>query len=154
MAFPVCGQKNLRQGRLSEVGNSYFLTFATHDRRPFANLNFAFRILQESLHYLGKRGIITPTCLVVMPEHVHLVFRLDQLDLATVMQRLKTYTARGINQKRGEKGKVWSSQYYEHLIRQEESLEKIIEYCRYNPVRRNLVDAPEDWPYWWCDQQL
>ena len=150
MSFPERGQKNLRTHRFSEVGHYYFLTLATHNREPFLDLSLAFNTLNESLEYLHEQEVFTPICLVVMPEHVHLVFQLEQFDLAKVMHRFKTFTARSINWHLGKHGQVWSAQYYERLIRRDESLQKIIEYCRENPVRRGLVEMTSEWPYWWC----
>jgi putative transposase len=150
MSFPERGHKNMRTHRFSEVGSYYFLTLATHNRESFLDLSLVFRTINECLSYLTDQKILQPICLVVMSDHVHLVFQLESLDLARAMHRFKTFTARSINWHQGKRGQVWSAQYYEHLIRRDESLQRIVEYCRDNPVRRGLVEMASEWPYWWC----
>jgi REP element-mobilizing transposase RayT len=42
---------------------------------------------------------------------------------------------------------VWQKNYYEHVVRNDESVENIAEYILNNPVRRNLVADWEDYPH-------
>ena len=50
--------------------------------------------------------------------------------------------------------KIWQNQYYDHLIRKDESYTKIMRYCLYNPVRKGIVDEPQKYPFWWCKYDL
>jgi hypothetical protein len=43
---------------------------------------------------------------------------------------------------------VWQDQFYDHLIRKNEDLHVIMNYCLYNPVRAGLVEHPLDYPFW------
>ena len=42
---------------------------------------------------------------------------------------------------------VWQERTHPKLINNEEVLIQKIEYCHFNPVRRGLVDLPEQWRY-------
>lgn len=54
--------------------------------------------------------------------------------LPEIVRALKTYSARRINDVRGTRGKaVWQRNYYEHVIRDERSLQQIREYIAANP---------------------
>ncbi len=54
--------------------------------------------------------------------------------LTEIVRAFKTFSARKINEKRNTKGqKVWQRNYYEHIIRNEISLNKIREYINNNP---------------------
>lgn len=44
-------------------------------------------------------------------------------------------------------GKLWQRQFFDHIIRNEEDFEETLQYIRMNPVRRGLVEKPEEWPY-------
>jgi putative transposase len=43
--------------------------------------------------------------------------------------------------------RVWQPGFFDHLLRSSESYSEKWEYVRLNPVRKGLVDRPEEWPY-------
>ncbi len=47
---------------------------------------------------------------------------------------------------RGERG-IWQRRYWEHLIRDEEDLERHVDYIHFNPIKHGLVTRPGDWPW-------
>jgi putative transposase len=52
-----------------------------------------------------------------------------------IIRGFKTFSARRINQKRNIQGSpVWQRNYYEHIIRNEESLHRIRQYIHHNPL--------------------
>jgi len=54
--------------------------------------------------------------------------------LPEIVRQLKTFSARRINQRRATTGiPVWQRNYWEHIIRNEESYNKIAEYIIFNP---------------------
>ncbi len=96
---------------------------------------------------------------VVMPNHVHGIIVINdnpvgagsvgagsepapttgptrRHGLPEIIRQFKTFSARRINQTRGTPGApVWQRNYYEHVIRTEESLHRIREYVLSNPMR-------------------
>ena len=42
---------------------------------------------------------------------------------------------------------LWQKNFYDHIVRKEESLLKIAEYIVDNPVRKELVSEWEEYPY-------
>jgi REP element-mobilizing transposase RayT len=87
---------------------------------------------------------------VVMPNHIHgIVILTDQTvpirpnearrALPEIIRAFKSFSAREINNLRREsKTAVWQRGYYEHIIRDEESLSRIREYIEINPLRWHL----------------
>ncbi|HEY6421395.1 MAG TPA: transposase, partial [Candidatus Binataceae bacterium] len=68
---------------------------------------------------------------VVMPNHVHAIFRLiDTHKLGNVLQRIKGRSARQINQVLKTDGAVWMDESFDHIIRHEAELQEKIEYIR------------------------
>jgi REP element-mobilizing transposase RayT len=56
--------------------------------------------------------------------------------LPEIVRQFKTFSARRINELRGTPGTpVWQRNYYEHIIRDESSLNRIRQYIAENPVR-------------------
>ncbi|MFP3974637.1 MAG: transposase [Dehalococcoidia bacterium] len=74
--------------------------------------------------------------------------------LPHIMGSLKKYTAKKINTLKNRQGHIWRDQYYDHLIRTDESLRDIILYCYENPVRKNLVKEARNYPFWRCKFEI
>ena len=47
----------------------------------------------------------------------------------------------------GVQAPVWQKQFFDHLLRSDESYDGEWTYVRENPVRAGLVAKHEDWPY-------
>lgn len=78
---------------------------------------------------------------VVMPNHVHLVFKLlPGRSLSRTLHSLKSFTAKKVNTLLGRNGALWQREYYDRLIRDEAELERAIEYVRENPLKAGLTD--------------
>ena len=86
---------------------------------------------------------------VIMPNHIHGIIEIKDDDkykkrhgLPEIIRGLKTFSARRINQLRKIKGvPVWQRGYYEHIIRNEKSLNNIREYIVNNPLN-------------WCQDEI
>lgn len=110
------------------------------------------KIVANAMHYLdGKKYNLTAYC--IMPNHVHIVFEplLEKPEqyysLSNIMQSLKGYTAWQANQILGRKGAFWQDESYDHVVRNEQELQRIVEYVLMNPVKAGLVRQPEDWKW-------
>jgi REP element-mobilizing transposase RayT len=147
--IPEKGSKELRKGRFSQKEAFYFVTTSCCRKQKLFLDKENVQIFLDALDWIvGKKHIDLHFC-IVMPDHVHLVFQLTgDKALAEVVKTLKQFTGRRIKQRIGTEDSVWQEQYYDHLIRKDESLSKIIEYCWYNPVRAGIVDSPKEYPYW------
>jgi REP element-mobilizing transposase RayT len=75
---------------------------------------------------------------VIMPNHIHGVIKLIESGnepLSEVIRSFETSSTRRINQIRESRGvPVWQRNYYEHIIRNEESFNRICEYIVNNPL--------------------
>jgi REP element-mobilizing transposase RayT len=65
--------------------------------------------------------------------------------LSAVVQAWKSWSARKINEKLDRKGAVWHRDYHDRLVRDEEELERAVNYVNLNPVAAGLVAHPSDW---------
>ena len=87
-------------------------------------------------------------CWVVMPDHVHFLFQLGEVDLNRVVQRLKAGSGARLNRLIGRKGPFWETGFYDHGLRHEEDARSIARYIVGNPVRAKLVDSVGRYPFW------
>jgi putative transposase len=65
--------------------------------------------------------------------------------LAAVMHSLKSYTAHEANKLLARSGQFWQHESYDHWVRDEEELERIVDYIAWNPVKADLVKEPHEW---------
>lgn len=114
--------------------------------------------LQHCLHDNGRRIHLHVS--VIMPDHVHLLFTaLRDRDgwtfaLPEILKAIKGTSARSINKLLGSTGPVWQDESFDHVLRGNESLRETVEYIRQNPVRKQLVKKPEDYPWLWVEPDL
>ncbi len=64
-----------------------------------------------------------------------------------ILQDLKKYTARECNKLLGRAGAFWQHESYDHVVRNEDELQRIVEYVLNNPAKAGLCDANENWKW-------
>lgn len=97
-------------------------------------------------YFEGERYVLYTW--VVMPNHVHAVVQPTPANpLSRVLHGWKSYTAQKANQILNRRGLFWQPESYDHLIRDDEDLNRCCYYTIENPVKARLCPRPEDWPY-------
>lgn len=95
--------------------------------------------------------------IVVLPDHLHCVWRLPEgdADNANRWAQIKSGFSRALPAKerrssrriaRRERG-IWQRRYWEHLIRDEDDLRRHVDYLHINPVKHGHAARAVDWPY-------
>ena len=84
---------------------------------------------------------------VVMPNHVHSLFKVNTIPLSIIVADLKEYTAREANKKLGRRGQFWADDYWDTFMRNAEHELKTRRYIENNPTKAYLVRDPKDWPW-------
>jgi REP element-mobilizing transposase RayT len=114
------------------------------------------RLVVGALQRGVQRGYYHLRAFVVMSNHVHALLR--PLQAATgLLQWLKGSTAREANQVLGRTGQpFWQRESYDHWVRDERELERIVVYIENNPVQAGLVTDPSEYPWSsaWKDAEL
>jgi REP element-mobilizing transposase RayT len=73
---------------------------------------------------------------VVMPNHVHVVVTpYGGWRLSRIIESWKKFSARKINESMGRTGPLWQREYFDHIVRNINELERINVYIERNPVR-------------------
>jgi len=137
---------------LQPADKTFFVTFATHGRWQLPE---AVRqaVIEHCLHDDGVK--ISVHGVVVMPDHVHMIFTPLRDDngnvfgLAEIMRGIKGASARNINRLLGRSGRVWQEECFDRILRSSESARTKVEYICDNPVREGLVQAQDDYPWLW-----
>jgi len=90
-----------------------------------------------------------------MPDHVHLIYsplrRKDGWNnsLPEIMKIIKGRSARLINRALSRKGPVWQEEFFDHVLRSNDSLVDRVDYVCQNPVRAGLVTTEANYPWIW-----
>ena len=154
LAKPVRAEYRRNLPHLQAEGKTYYVTFCTHQRWTLPE-EVRPMVVKHCLH--DERLKLRMHALVVMPDHVHLIFTpmTDPLGkpygLSEILGGIKGASAHTINKHLKRRGPVWQDESFDHILRREEKLEEKVEYVRQNPVRKGLVKAPEEYPYTWVE---
>ncbi len=111
-------------------------------------------LVAGALHYRDGRAYeLHAYC--IMPNHVHLVctplmIASGYVALSSILHSLKSYTAHLANQHLGRNGVFWQHESYDHVVRNDAELKRIVEYVINNPVKANLVPEWESWKWTYC----
>jgi REP element-mobilizing transposase RayT len=129
-----------------------FVTFNTLDRWVLPE-SVRGPVLEHCLHdHLIK---ITVHGVVVMPDHVHMVFspRHDSagcfFGLAEIMSGIKGASAHTVNRLLRRTGRVWQDESFDHVARCHEGVEEKVSYLCDNPWRAGLVTRYQKYPWLW-----
>ena len=125
------------------------MTFSCYRRQPQLRDDRLYDLFVECLERTRRKYRFRVYGYVVMPEHVHLLMSEPQLEvLATAIQALKISVARRAMSYRAEGDRpLWQKRYYDHNVRNYESFVEKLRYVHRNPVKRGLVEKPEDWKW-------
>ena len=98
-------------------------------------------VVEGALKYFdGERYLLD--AFVVMPNHVHVLFRLSPEHLLEdVIHSWKSFTAKEINKLRGTEGEVWQKDYWDRIVRDADHRANVLEYIRKNPEKARLSDG-------------
>ena len=132
-----------RLRRYQSTGQHHFVTFSCCERRPYLESAASKGIFQEVLEATRLLYRFHVTGYVIMPEHVHLlVSEPESKPLSTALAILKRTVSRQHTEK-----PFWLTRYYDFNISSNEKLFEKLHYIHWNPVRRGLVEAPEEYPW-------
>ena len=130
--------------------NYYFITVCTQNRQEYFGeiINYQM-VLNEAGQAAERFWVEIPNHyrnieldeFIIMPNHVHaIVFIKPQEDskqnvnLSTIVGSYKNVTSKTIHRLLGQNFN-WQKSFYDNIIRKDESLDRIREYIRNNPLK-------------------
>jgi putative DNA methylase len=167
----IAAGKRRGAGQRELVERAHKLFFAKYDEfldagetsRCLADPRVAAMIRDNLYHHRGGKYHLLAYC--IMPNHVHVLLqpidhtvkdineiasdevRDAQSPLARIMHSLKSFTANRANELLSRTGPFWQAESYDHWVRDEDELERIVLYIHHNPVKAKLAARPRDWIY-------
>ena len=152
--------------RFNTPGQPHGLSFSCYRNRKFLNYKRTRLYLVDSINKAREKHQFDIWAYVIMPEHLHLLIfpKEDVYSISEILKSIKQPVARRTitylrKNKPGllclletglitPKYRFWQDGGgYDRNIRSLDELTRFRDYAHNNPVRRGLVDNPEQW-YW------
>ena len=147
-------------------GHAHELTFSCYRRREFLSRQRTCDWLVESVDRARQKYCFSLWAYVFMPEHVHMLIcpEAEEYSIARILQSIKqpvSQKAIGYLKRNNPDGlqklatgqncrthRFWQDGGgYDRNIIKEETIINAVRYIHCNPVRRSLVENPEQWYY-------
>ena len=161
----MCSDRN-RPKRFNIPGHAHGLTFSCYRAQPLLACNHARSLFADSLNLTSIKYNIDVWAYVFMPEHVHLLIypREENYSISTILKSMKQATSQAYihwcRENRPENltmmatgedhpmHRFWQKGGgYDRNFWNPKEIRKLIDYIHMNPVRRGLVENPEDWEW-------
>jgi putative transposase len=85
---------------------------------------------------------------VIMPDHIHLFCSPSRLGSAPLTQWVQFWKSDVSRQwPRREEHPIWQKSYWDTQLRTGASYSEKWDYVRHNPVRADLCESPDGWPF-------
>jgi putative transposase len=127
--------------RRQEAGHLHFVTFSCYHRLAYLSTPIERSLVETALERARRRYEFAVIGYVVMPEHVHLLLGEPGRELLAVgIQALKLSAAN-----RAKQRPFWQARYYDFNVFTEAKRVEKLNYMHANPMKRGLVEKPEDW---------
>ena len=125
-------------------GHPHSITATIVDWRPVFD-DRAIDIIYREWDTARKTLAVKVLAYVVMPEHIHIVVWAELGDnIRRFLQRTLSLTSRSIEP---DKGRLWKERPRVLPIYSSSVLKTKVDYFHRNPIKRGLVENPEDWPH-------
>jgi putative transposase len=142
-------------------GHLHFITASCYHREPLLESSDRRDLFLEVLEQVRRRYQFVVVGYVVMPEHFHLLIsEPEKANPSVVIQALKLGVVRRLFFPSGNKPansgnwnlfedsrpiRLWQHRFYDFNVWSERKRIEKLRYIHRNPVKRGLVDAPEQW---------
>ncbi len=135
---------NLR--RYWHPGQLYFLTHVTYDRIPM--LTEHADLLNASIEIQCTKSPFEIVAWVFLPDHWHLIIDPMSNDVSLLMQRIKlSFSTRLRKIHHTDSGRIWQNRFWDHILRDQNDINRHIDYIHYNPVKHRYVSDAFDWSH-------
>lgn len=133
--------------RLEFAGALYHITSRGNERKAIYFDDTDFELFLTLLGRVCEQynWVVHAYCL--MTNHYHLLVETPDANLSKGMRQLNGTYTQAINRKRARVGHLFQGRYKAILVDKDAYLLELSRYVVLNPVRANMVETIEDWPW-------
>ena len=137
-----------RPARACQAGYCYHVLNRGNARSEVFHKPGDFAAFLQAISEASVRLPMPLLAYCLMPNHFHLVVRPHgDGDLSRWMQWLLTTHVRRYLKHYGHSGHVWQGRFKAFPTQDDNHLVTVVRYVERNPLRANLVERAEDWPW-------
>jgi putative transposase len=133
------------RGTTSE--STYFVTANVEPRRDLFQVEKIARLFIENMLGYREQNKYLLHEFVVMPDHFHLILSPTGITLERAMQCVKGGFSFQLNKNLKAKRDIWQPSFADRRVRDSLEYARYKDYIWQNPVKRDLVRTPEEYPY-------
>lgn len=128
----------------------YFIVAVTKERRRVFAERASIELLYDTLRKVQRSKPFKLWAYAIIPDHLNLLIQPSgEANISQIMHSIK----RGFTLSHKETHGItctlalWQARFWDHIIRDEEDLQRHFDYIHYQPVKHGLVARLEDYPY-------
>jgi len=150
----------------------YFISFATINWIDAFVRSVYFELISDSLNYCSSEKGMEVFCYVIMPSHIHLIFRDKNQNPSKLLKEFKTFTSKSMRKaiqlnpvesrkdwildmmrNAGEQNsnvvnfQFWQQNNHPIELWSAKIIDQKVNYIHKNPVKSGFVSRPEYWRY-------
>ncbi len=145
----------------SRIGSTFFFTVVTHRRRSLLTTDLGRDCLRTAFLDVRRNHPFRTVAIVLLPDHLHAVWELPREDVdyskrwRLIKRRFsQLWSERGgvegnmtaSRERKGERA-IWQRRFFEHTCKDEDDVQRCVDYSHVNPLKHGLVSRVIDWPY-------
>ncbi|WP_428992134.1 REP-associated tyrosine transposase [Luteibacter yeojuensis] len=133
--------------RVSGAGPIHLVTFVTWNRAPIFGDYRAARAASRIIH--SHKTWRRAQCLawILMPDHLHVLIRLDDVELSKVLARARSRMTRALRAQ-GRTFPLWQRAFQDRVLARDADARAVARFVVANAVRAGLVSHVGLYPYW------
>lgn len=132
----------------TSLGQTYFVSSATWERRELFRVPQTAELLVQRILACRDKGAYLLHEFVVMPNHFHLLITPGEAtSLEKAVQLIKGGFSHEFHKARESRMEIWQVGFHDWTIRDGEDYRAKVGYIHMNPVRKGLVERPEEWMF-------
>ena len=83
---------------------------------------------------------------VFLQDHLHILIAPGENSVSDILHRIKLSFGSTYRKREGLRmGRIWQRRFWDHIIRDQDDLNKHMDYIHYNPVKHGLVRDPVEY---------
>lgn len=133
--------------RIEYAGAVYHVTSRGNEKKPVFKNDHDREAFLNTLQHVNKRYNWICHAYCLMTNHYHLLIETPEGNLSIGMRQLNGVYTQLFNKQHGRNGHLFQGRYKAILIQKDSHLLEVCRYVVLNPVRANMVEAPEAWKW-------
>jgi len=128
-----------------------FLTLVTSGRAPYLQADYDIDLFWDTLRRVQTIHPFRLLAYVILPDHFHCLMRVEDKssNFSIVVHSIKRNYTLNFKRAHGITSSfvLWQARFWDHIIRDEDDLNRHFDYIHWNPVKHGHAKEPSNWSH-------